>query len=89
METWLLLWYIAMTTNILVMIVQGIKSFKTKSVKDISSTSQLLWFATTIMWLSYAISINAMPNIILSTLSALYCMWILAYKYKTNCLFEL
>ena len=88
MEIALIIWYIAMFTNLLVMYFQYLKIWKTKSVKDISTLSQIVWLLTAAMWLIYAISINRMPNIILSWISISYTIYILYYKYRTKCLFE-
>lgn len=81
MDTTALLWYISTFIIASSLVPQVVKSWKTKSTKDIS----IKWNVTYIFWLSlflvYAVQINELPIIIWVWLEALLAMSILVAKF--------
>jgi MtN3 and saliva related transmembrane protein len=53
--------YIAAVLGTSIMIPQLIKSLKTKSVKDISTWTLVLFLLNNLFWITYGILINSLP----------------------------
>jgi MtN3 and saliva related transmembrane protein len=76
--------YIATTLSVIAFIPQAIKSWKTKSTKDISLGMYAIFTTSQVLWFTYGVLIVAWPlivaNAIIFTLSAIILIHKLKYK---------
>lgn len=61
---------------------QVYKTWKTKSVDDISLTMYSVLFMGLILWLVYGISINSLPIIIANSVTGILVLMVIAFKFK-------
>ena len=63
---------------------QVIKSYKTKSVEDVSITMILATIIGTIFWIIYGVLINANPVIIMNSIFGIIVLYELYLKYNIS-----
>jgi MtN3 and saliva related transmembrane protein len=61
---------------------QIIQLFKTKSAKDVSLSMFVVMFASTVLWLVYALAIHSLPVAITNIIVLTFCLIILVLKIK-------
>jgi len=74
--------YIAGVLIITSLVPQIIKSWKTKSTKDLSLTRYLIYVAGVIMWLVYGIVIENGPMIVMNTINLTLASSVVYLKLK-------
>jgi MtN3 and saliva related transmembrane protein len=65
--------YMATVTGTCVMLPQVYKTFKTKSVEDVSWGMLIIYFFNGIFWLTYGILLGATPLMVTNTLALIIC----------------
>lgn len=78
--------YMATVTGTCVMLPQVYKTFKTKSVEDVSWGMLVIYFFNGIFWLTYGVLLGAAPLIITNLLALIICTTqiTLQVKYAGN-----
>jgi len=77
-----LLGYVAGTLVVISLLPQVIKSWKTKSTKDISMLRYIIYIIGLILWIIYALIIKNGPVAIMNTIGLFLAISILALKLK-------
>ena len=60
---------------------QVLKTWKTRSVRDLSLSMILIVFGSTIVWLYYAFSLHLLPVIIANSIICVLSLVLLAFKF--------
>jgi MtN3 and saliva related transmembrane protein len=76
--------YIAGMLVVISLLPQTIKSWKTKSTKDLSTWRYTIYCTGLIVWIGYAVIISNGPVIIMNTLGLILALSILYLKLKYN-----
>ena len=79
-----LMGYLAGILVVISLLPQTIKSWKTKSTKDLSLWRYIIYCTGLIIWIGYAVIINNGPVIIMNTLGLILTLSILYLKLKYN-----
>ena len=74
--------YIVVVLSVTTMLPQIIKSFRTKSVKDISLVMLAIYITNTLLWVIYGILIGAIPIVVADGLAFVAGITQLAIKLK-------
>lgn len=74
--------YIAGTLVVISLLPQTIKSWKTKSTKDLSLSRYVIYIAGLILWVTYAILIKNGPVAVMNSIGLLFASSILYLKIK-------
>lgn len=74
--------YIAGILIIISLIPQIVKSWKTKSTRDLSLTRYLIYVAGVVMWLIYGIVIENNPMIVMNTINLTLALSVVYLKLK-------
>jgi len=74
--------YVAGTLVVISLLPQVIKSWKTKSTKDISMLRYIIYIIGLILWIIYALIIKNGPVAIMNTIGLFLAISILALKLK-------
>ena len=74
--------YIATTLSVISFIPQAIKSWKTRSTKDVSLQMYVIFTISQLLWLVYGILINSWPLIIANAIIFTLSLSILLMKIK-------
>jgi len=77
-----ILGYFAGTLVMLSLLPQAIKSWKTKSTKDISLGRYVMYVAGLSLWIAYAFAIGSNPLMMMASVELLLALSILALKVK-------
>ncbi|KKU11906.1 MAG: MtN3/saliva-related transmembrane protein, conserved region [Parcubacteria group bacterium GW2011_GWB1_45_7] len=77
-----LIGYIAGTLIVISLIPQVIKSWKTKSTKDLSLVRYLIYVTGVVMWLIYGIVIANNPMIVMNTINLMLALSVVYLKLK-------
>lgn len=76
--------YVAAVIGTSLMLPQVIKSLRSKSVKDLSFLTLILYFVNCLLWLIYGIMLYAMPMIICNAVALGISIFQLIIKIKYN-----
>lgn len=77
-----LLGYLAGILVVISLLPQAIKSWKTKSTKDISLSRYVIYIAGLVLWIIYAVIINNGPVALMNSLGLILALCILFLKLK-------
>ncbi len=61
---------------------QVYKTWKTKSVEDISLTMYTVLFIGLVLWLAYGISLNSLPIIIANSVTGILVLMVIVFKFR-------
>ncbi len=61
---------------------QVYKTWKTKSVEDISLTMYSVLFIGLMLWLTYGISLNSLPIIIANSVTGILVLMVIFFKFR-------
>lgn len=77
-----LLGYVAGSMVVISLLPQTIKSWKTKSTKDLSLWRYVIYSGGLILWIIYAVAIGSIPIVVMNSLSLFLALFILFLKIK-------
>ena len=77
-----LLGYIAGTLVVISLLPQVIKSWQTKSTKDISLARYVIYIVGLILWIAYALIIGSGPVAMMNSVGLILALCVLALKLK-------
>lgn len=61
---------------------QVYKTWKTKSVEDISLTMYSVLFIGLMLWLTYGISLNSLPIIVANSVTGILVLMVIFFKFR-------
>ncbi len=74
--------YLAAISTTIAFLPQAIRIWKTKSAKDLSLFTFLIFCIGTMLWLIYGIMLNSLPIIFANSLTMILALTILFFKFK-------
>jgi len=82
MDIYELLGLIAAILTTAAFVPQVYKTWKTKSVDDISLTMYSVLFVGLMLWLVYGISLNSLPIIIANSVTGILVLMVIVFKFR-------
>jgi MtN3 and saliva related transmembrane protein len=77
-----ILGYVAGSLVVISLLPQAIKSYKTKSTKDISLLRYVIYIVGLVLWITYAVIIQNGPVAVMNSIGLVLALIILALKLK-------
>ena len=74
--------YIATGLNIIMLLPQVFRTWKTKQTKELSLTTLLIFFIACLLWVIYGITKMATPVIIANTIVGISNLLLMIFKFK-------
>lgn len=77
-----LLGYVATSLNIVMMLPQVLRTWKTKQTKDLSLTTLVIFFIACLLWIVYGIANSAVPIIIANSVIGANNLFLIILKFR-------